>query len=97
MQRSLTVSEARARLPEVIERVLSGEEVVLTRHGQPVAVVVRPEALRLRKADGAFGEAAAVRELLDRAGDGPLSERPGLDADRAEELLAEVRKSRAAG
>ena len=32
---SLTVSEARARLPEILDRVEAGEEITITRHGRP--------------------------------------------------------------
>ena len=37
----MTVSEARAALPEVLNRVADGEEITITRHGHPVAVIVR--------------------------------------------------------
>lgn len=33
----ITVAEAKARLAEFIRRAESGEEIVLTRHGRPVA------------------------------------------------------------
>jgi prevent-host-death family protein len=39
------IYDARAKLSELIERVQSGEEVVLTRHGEPVARLV-PEKRR---------------------------------------------------
>jgi antitoxin (DNA-binding transcriptional repressor) of toxin-antitoxin stability system len=39
----MTISEARAALPEVVTRVAEGEEVTITRHGRPAAVVVRPD------------------------------------------------------
>ena len=39
----MTISEARAALPEVLNRVAEGEEITITRHGRPVAVVVRPD------------------------------------------------------
>ena len=39
----MTVSEARAALPEVLNQVEDGEEITITRHGRPVAVIVRPE------------------------------------------------------
>ena len=39
----MTISEARAALPEVLTRVEAGEEITITRHGSPVAVVVRPD------------------------------------------------------
>jgi antitoxin (DNA-binding transcriptional repressor) of toxin-antitoxin stability system len=39
----MTVSEARAALPEVLTRVAQGEEITITRYGNPIAVVVRPD------------------------------------------------------
>lgn len=90
---TVTLSEARASLPQLLDRVLDGEEVTITRHGQPVAVVVRPDALRVRRADGAFAAAQALHELLDQARRAPLV--PGtLTPERAEELIAEVRAGR---
>lgn len=41
----MTVSEARAALPEVLTRVAQGEEITITRHGSAVAVVVRPDII----------------------------------------------------
>jgi prevent-host-death family protein len=49
---SITVSEARAALPELLSRVQDGEEITITRHGRPVAVLVRPDALRSRRSAG---------------------------------------------
>jgi prevent-host-death family protein len=37
------VAEAKAHLSEILEKVLEGEEVILTRRGQPVARVVPVE------------------------------------------------------
>ena len=50
---SMSASEARAALPELLNRVEGGEEVTITRHGHPVAVLVRPDSLRARRAGGA--------------------------------------------
>jgi len=41
----MTVSEARAALPEVLTRVAQGEEITITRYGSAVAVVVRPDII----------------------------------------------------
>jgi antitoxin (DNA-binding transcriptional repressor) of toxin-antitoxin stability system len=41
----MTLSEARAVLPEVVTRVAQGEEITITRYGSPVAVVVRPDII----------------------------------------------------
>ncbi len=94
MARTMTVSEARAALPEVLDRVLAGEEVTLTRHGEPVAVVVRPDRLRMRRAEGALAEAARVGDVLAKGRQARLGRRPSVDDDRAKALIAEVRASR---
>ncbi len=89
----MTISEARAALPEVVRRVGAGEEVTITRHGQPVAVVVRPDALRARRADALLAGAASVREEIDRGRRSRLAV-PTITADRAEELVAALRRER---
>jgi len=91
---TMTVSEARAALPQVLDRVLAGEEVTLTRHGQPVAVVVRPDRLRSRRADAALGDAERVSALLADGRRRRLAARPGLTEARADELVADVRAGR---
>jgi antitoxin (DNA-binding transcriptional repressor) of toxin-antitoxin stability system len=90
---SITVSEARAQLPELLSRVDDGEEITITRHGRPVAVLVRPDVLRSRGARAALDDAARIHELLTQAAAG-LPEGPGLTAQRAEELIAEIRAGR---
>ena len=91
---TMTVSEARAALPQILDRVLAGEEVTLTRHGQPVAVVVRPDTLRARRAGDVFAVAERVRDLLERSGTTRLRDRPTLTEDRAAALVADVRAAR---
>jgi len=89
----LSVSEARARLPEVLNRVADGDEVTITRHGQPVAVIVRPDALRTRRAEATIRQARRVSELLSAAEQQPLAS-AGLSAERADELVRTVREAR---
>jgi antitoxin (DNA-binding transcriptional repressor) of toxin-antitoxin stability system len=91
---TMTVSEARAALPEVLDRVAGGEEVTITRHGRPVAVVVRPDILRSRRAGTALDDAGRIHELLSEAAAAALPEGPGLTAQRAEELIGEIRAGR---
>lgn len=93
---TVSVSEARAALPEILDRVLAGEEVTITRHGREVAVLVRPDAIRVRRADQALSEAERLRDLLDRGRRAPLADAPVVSAERAEELVAEVAASRSA-
>ena len=90
----MSVSEARAALPEVLDRVIAGEEITITRHGREVAVLVRPDAIRVRRADQALAQADRLRMLLDRARTAPLADAPAVSADRADELVANVTASR---
>ncbi len=90
----MTVSEARASLPALLSRVEDGEEVTITRHGRPAAVLVRPDALRSRRARAALDDAERISELLTEAAAAPLPGDAGLTAERAEELIAEIRASR---
>lgn len=41
---TVTVEEAQARLPELIDGLAPGEEIVLTRNARPVARLVAPVA-----------------------------------------------------
>jgi len=90
----MTASEARAALPHILDRVLAGEEVTITRYGQPVAVIVRPDSLIVRRAEVALAGAAMVRAAVGRSATEPLVVRPALSHERAEELVAEVRAGR---
>jgi prevent-host-death family protein len=91
---SMSASEARAVLPELLNRVEGGEEVTITRHGRPVAVLVRPDSLRVRRAEAALDEAARIHNLLAEAAATPLPKGTGLTEQRAEELITEIRASR---
>ena len=77
---SITVSEARAELPELLSRVDGGEEITITRHGRPVAVLVRPDALRSRRAGAALDDAERIHELLTQAAAAGPSRRPRTDS-----------------
>jgi len=54
MEKSISVAEAKATLSECIRKVEAGSAVLITRHGRPVAALVRPSDIehleRLRKA-----------------------------------------------
>jgi antitoxin (DNA-binding transcriptional repressor) of toxin-antitoxin stability system len=93
---SMSTSEARAALLELLNRVENGEEVTITRHGRPVAVLVRPDALRVRRAEVVLDDATRIHDLLAEAAATPLPEGTGLTEQRAEELIADIRASRGA-
>jgi prevent-host-death family protein len=58
MAERIGIYDARSRLSELVERVEAGEEVILTRRGQPVARLVRAETLERNRA-----RADAVRRI----------------------------------
>jgi antitoxin (DNA-binding transcriptional repressor) of toxin-antitoxin stability system len=89
----MSASEARAALPDLLSRVEGGEEVTITRHGRPVAVLVRPDALVVRRARAALDGAERIHQLLAAAGSATPGN-TGLTEARAEELIAEIRTGR---
>jgi prevent-host-death family protein len=91
---TMTATEARAALPEILDRVGQGDEVTITRHGRPVAVVVRPDRLQSRRAERAVADAERLRDLVERGRRSQLRGRPKVDARRADQLVADVRSGR---
>jgi antitoxin (DNA-binding transcriptional repressor) of toxin-antitoxin stability system len=90
---TLTISQARASLPELVTRVEAGEEVTITRHGRPVAVLVRPDVLRSR-ADVIIEESERLHRVLSDAEATPPGAGPAITAERAEQLIAAIRAGR---
>lgn len=90
----MTVSEARAALPQLLESVTDGEEITITRHGKAVAVVVRPDTLRVRRADAALGKARDVHDLIENSKKKRLSSRSSLTEAQAGDLISNLRAGR---
>jgi antitoxin (DNA-binding transcriptional repressor) of toxin-antitoxin stability system len=91
----MTVSEARAALPEVLNRVADGEEVTITRHGRAVAVIIRPDIVWSRsRAEVVLNEAAQMHSLLESLADEDLDVGVGISEQYAEELIASIRTGR---
>jgi len=90
---TLTISQARASLPELVSRVEAGEEVTITRHGRAVAVLVRPDVLRSR-ANVIIEQSGRLHQVLADAARAELPDSPGIPAGRAEELIAAIRAGR---
>ena len=58
MPKTYSVAEARRRLPRLLDEVEHGEQVEITRRGEPVAVVVSvPDFRRLAGEQGGFSKA----------------------------------------
>jgi antitoxin (DNA-binding transcriptional repressor) of toxin-antitoxin stability system len=93
----MTVSEARAALPEVLNRVEAGEQVTITRHGRAVAVVVRPDVMWSRSRAGDLtAQAEQLERIIQAAGEREMSP-GGISIEYAEELVADMRAGRDAG
>lgn len=91
----MTVSDARARLPYLLDLVERGEEVTVTRHGKAVAVLIRPDALRRRRVGEAMAQAREIGELLRQARERPVDlTQGGLAPGRADELVSAIRADR---
>jgi prevent-host-death family protein len=94
MMSMITMSEARARLPELLTRVDGGEEITITRHGRAIAVLVSPDAWHHRPGAAVLVEAGQVRDVLAAARAAALPAESGPTEARAEELVHEVRAGR---
>ncbi|MGL4175772.1 MAG: type II toxin-antitoxin system Phd/YefM family antitoxin [Dermatophilaceae bacterium] len=91
---TMPVTEARRRLREVVDLARSGEDVNLTVHGEVVAVLVSPDALRTRRTTPATEQAASVLHDLHRAREARAPLVPGMTRRRASALVAQVRQDR---
>ena len=89
----LSVSEARAILPELLDRVERGEEITITRYGRPAAVLLRPDSVRMRRAKETIDHAREVAALVSAGRDRPLPA-PAVSADHAQGWAEAVRADR---
>ncbi|HTT85185.1 MAG TPA: type II toxin-antitoxin system prevent-host-death family antitoxin [Rhizomicrobium sp.] len=75
----ISVTDAKGQLTELVRRSEAGEEVVLTRHGQPVGRLVPIKVVPDR---------AARRKILESLfGSGKREARPGPPAARSQDFL----------
>lgn len=65
---SYSVAEAKDEFPELISRVESGECVIITRGGVPIATILPSDAERKRRGDEAFARLRELRESLPVTG-----------------------------
>lgn len=73
--------EAKTRFSQLLERVVAGEEITITRHGHPVARLV--PALPVHSIESRREAILKMRELMSRN---------RLDGLRVQDLIAEGRK-----
>lgn len=86
----MTVTEARAELPALLDAVEEGHEVTITRHGKPVAVLISPRRLRRHRLARHDAEVGRLHQMLEdaRARPRPMAELPPVSRQRADEIVA---------
>ncbi|MGC4174816.1 type II toxin-antitoxin system Phd/YefM family antitoxin [Demequina sp.] len=93
---TVSASDARQTLPAQLDRVERGEEVAITRHGRVVAVLVRPDVLRARRASDVWDQADRVGSRLEAALAESLTT-AAIGPGRAEVLVEAARDARRRG
>lgn len=68
----LSLSQARARLPELLDRVAAGEEVHISRHGHALAVLINHDRWMKTRTYDVLIEARDLRKRLEGARDHPI-------------------------
>lgn len=91
---TIGVTELRANLRDVLDRVKRGEEVIVTQNDEAVAALMHPSKLRMRVRTPNTEAADALLERLREA----VRDRPdrgvGLTSERAEAMAADLRSER---
>lgn len=78
---TISVFEAKTRFGDLLERVSRGEEIVITKHQEPVARLVPEGRPALSEVRDAVHELATLRhEMANRRGARPLRNKEILDA-----------------
>ena len=76
----ISVTDAKAQLTDLVRRAEAGDEVILTRHGQPAVRIVAFKRARLSPKER--------RELLESVGaEGSAKASPGPSAARSQDFL----------
>jgi prevent-host-death family protein len=72
-----SVAEAKNRLPELIDRALKGEDVVITRHGHPVVTLkpVPSSPKRVTREDVEWLEAHRIGRIMPQEDSGTFVSR----------------------
>lgn len=73
--RTVAIAEAKDHFSELVTAAEGGEEVIITRHGRPVArLVMAPEALRERKLQVIDEMIALGQEMRAKYGPTPIED-----------------------
>ncbi len=90
MSRQVNIAEAKAKFSELVEAANRGEEIVLARHGRPVARISGLKGNDIRRRLGALRERLSPAEIaaLTRAVERPLdsSEKLAVEGGASDSL-----------
>ncbi len=91
----LSLSEARAKLPELLDRVAAGETIHITRHGKPAATLVGHDTWVKTRTHDVLLQARQIGRDLEAARGKPWPDKfePNPDWD-VEAHIAEIREGR---
>lgn len=90
-----SLTDARAQLPHLLDRVAAGETITITRHGQPVGVIMgHGEWVRSQTRSTAMEQASRLRELREAAKKKSWDDLKLLDNYDAESHIGEIRAGR---
>jgi prevent-host-death family protein len=92
---SLSLTDARARLPQLLDRVAAGESFTITRRGAGVAVLTGHDEWMRTKTHDVILEARALHERIEAARGKPLDlSGPPADPADVDTAIAELRRDR---
>lgn len=91
---TIGVTELRANLRDVLERVKRGEDVIVTQNDEPVAAMLHPSKVRLRVRTANTEAADALLERLAEARREQPERGRGISLERAESMVEELRSDR---
>jgi prevent-host-death family protein len=78
---SLSLTDARAQLPQLLDRVAAGESFTITRHGANVAVLVGHDTWMKTKTHDVILQARALRAEMEAMRDKPMSGPIDIDVE----------------
>lgn len=64
--KTVSASEAKAKLLHLLDDVERGESVILTRHGRPIARLIPETDMQIEKAKRTFEELDKLRQTMPR-------------------------------
>lgn len=94
---TVTVTEARARLPELLTRAAEGEEIHILRHGRSVGVLIGHARWVKTQQHDVLIQARELRKRIEAARGKPWPPpdyEPTIDAETAERWVRELREER---